>query len=34
MVDFGARYSATVREDHSLFVDAFRNGQIPSLSDR
>jgi uncharacterized protein (DUF2252 family) len=34
MVDFGARYSATVREDHGLFVDAFRNGQIPSLSDR
>jgi len=34
MVDFGARYSATVREDHSLFVDAFRNGQIPGLSDR
>ena len=30
MVDFGARYSATVREDHSLFVDAFRNGQIPA----
>jgi uncharacterized protein (DUF2252 family) len=34
MVDFGARYSATVRSDHSLFVDAFRNGQIPGLSDR
>ena len=34
MVDFGARYSATVRNDHSLFVDAFRNGQIPGLSDR
>jgi uncharacterized protein (DUF2252 family) len=34
MVDFGARYSATVREDHALFVDAFRNGQIPGLSDR
>ncbi len=34
MVDFGARYSATVRRDHSLFVDAFRNGQIPGLSDR
>jgi uncharacterized protein (DUF2252 family) len=34
MVDFGASYSATVRSDHSLFVDAFRNGQIPALSDR
>jgi hypothetical protein len=34
MADFGARYSATVRQDHSLFVDAFRNGQIPGLSDR
>jgi uncharacterized protein (DUF2252 family) len=32
MVDFGARYSATVRNDHSLFVDAFRNGQIPGLT--
>jgi len=31
MVDFGARYSAIVREDHGLFVDAFRNGQIPGL---
>jgi uncharacterized protein (DUF2252 family) len=31
MVDFGARYSAIVREDHELFVDAFRNGQIPGL---
>jgi uncharacterized protein (DUF2252 family) len=34
MVDFGARYSEIVRDDHSLFVDAFRNGQIPGLSDR
>jgi len=34
MVDFGARYSAIVRKDHGLFVDAFRNGQIPGLSDR
>jgi uncharacterized protein (DUF2252 family) len=31
MVDFAARYSAIVREDHGLFVDAFRNGQIPGL---
>jgi len=34
MVDFGARYSGIVRDDHRLFVDAFRNGQIPGLSDR
>jgi uncharacterized protein (DUF2252 family) len=34
MVDFGARYSEIVRHDHSLFVDAFRNGQIPGLSDQ
>ena len=33
MVDFGTRYSETARHDHSLFVDAFRNGQIPGLSD-
>ncbi len=34
MADFGARYSETARDDHRLFVDAFRNGQIPGLSDR
>ncbi|MDQ3636482.1 MAG: DUF2252 domain-containing protein [Actinomycetota bacterium] len=34
MVDFGRRYSETARDDHRLFVDAFRNGQIPGLSDR
>jgi uncharacterized protein (DUF2252 family) len=34
MVDFGAHYSEIVRDDHSLFVDAFRNGQIPGLSER
>ena len=34
MVDFGTRYSATVREDHSLFVDAFQRPGIPALSDR
>ena len=34
MADFGARYSAIVRDDHRLFVDAFRNGQIPGLSNR
>ena len=34
MVDFGTRYSGIARDDHRLFVDAFRNGQIPGLSDR
>ena len=32
MVAFGMRYSEIARDDHRLFVDAFRNGQIPSLS--
>jgi uncharacterized protein (DUF2252 family) len=31
MVDFGAHYSEIARDDHSLFVDAFRNGRIPGL---
>ena len=34
MVDFGMGYSEIARGDHRLFVDAFRNGQIPGLSDR
>jgi len=34
MVDFAASYSEIARDDHRLFVDAFRNGQIPDLSDR
>jgi uncharacterized protein (DUF2252 family) len=34
MVDFGTGYSEIARGDHRLFVDAFRNGQIPGLSDR
>jgi uncharacterized protein (DUF2252 family) len=33
MVRFGMGYSETARDDHRLFVDAFRNGQIPGLSD-
>ena len=33
MVDFANGYSAIARDDHRLFVDAFRNGQIPGLSD-
>ena len=31
MVEFGAHYSEIARSDHSLFVDAFRNGRIPGL---
>ena len=31
---FGTGYSEIARDDHRLFVDAFRNGQIPGLSDR
>ena len=34
MVDFGMGYSQVARDDHRLFVDAFRNGQIPGLSSR
>jgi uncharacterized protein (DUF2252 family) len=33
MVKFGTQYAEIVRDDHRLFVDAFRNGQIPGLSD-
>jgi len=32
MVDFGMGYSEVARDDHRLFVDAFRNDQIPGLS--
>jgi uncharacterized protein (DUF2252 family) len=31
LVDFGTSYSEIVRDDHRLFVDAFRNGAIPGL---
>ena len=31
MVEFGAYYSEVARNDHGLFVDAFRNGRIPGL---
>ncbi len=34
MVEFGTNYSEIVRDDHRLFVDAFRNGQIPGLPNR
>ncbi|MGW0180598.1 DUF2252 domain-containing protein [Nocardia sp. NPDC003345] len=31
MVDFGQSYARRTRADHELFVDAFRNGEIPGL---
>jgi uncharacterized protein (DUF2252 family) len=31
MVDFGEQYADCVRTDHRLFVDAFRNKQIPGI---
>jgi uncharacterized protein (DUF2252 family) len=31
LVEFGTRYSEIARDDHRLFVDAFRNGAIPGL---
>jgi uncharacterized protein (DUF2252 family) len=31
LADFGAGYGEKVREDHRLFVDTFRNGEIPGL---
>ena len=33
LAEFGARYGEQVREDHRLFVDAFRNGDVPGLED-
>lgn len=32
MVDFGLAYAEIARDDHRLFVDAFRNGQIPGVA--
>jgi hypothetical protein len=34
MVGFGMAYSEVAREDHRLFVDVFRNGQIQGLRAR
>lgn len=31
MVEFGQNYARQTREDRELFVDAFRNGEIPGL---
>jgi uncharacterized protein (DUF2252 family) len=33
LAEFGADYGEQVREDHRMFVDAFRNGEIPGLED-
>jgi uncharacterized protein (DUF2252 family) len=32
LTDFAHQYSAVARRDHQLFIDAFRNGQIPGMS--
>jgi uncharacterized protein (DUF2252 family) len=32
LTEFAFEYSDRVREDHRMFVDAFRNGRIPGLS--
>lgn len=34
IVEFGMEYAEIVRDDHRLFVDAFRNGEIPGLRTR
>ncbi len=31
IADFGLGYGEAIREDHQLFVDAFRNGRIPGM---
>ncbi|WP_019809723.1 DUF2252 domain-containing protein [Saccharomonospora halophila] len=31
LVDFGMHYAVRTREDHRLFVNAFRNGEIPGV---
>jgi uncharacterized protein (DUF2252 family) len=33
LAEFGAEYGEQVREDHRMFVDAFRSGEIPGLED-
>ena len=32
VVEFAHAYAARVREDHALFVDAFRSGRIPGVA--
>jgi uncharacterized protein (DUF2252 family) len=32
LTEFAHSYAAVVRDDHRLFVDAFRNGQIPGIA--
>jgi Uncharacterized protein conserved in bacteria (DUF2252) len=31
LVEFGRAYGELARDDHRLFVDAFRNGRIPGV---
>jgi uncharacterized protein (DUF2252 family) len=31
LAEFGAEYGEQVREDHRMFVDAFRNGEVPGV---
>ena len=31
LAEFGVAYGESARQDHRLFVDAFRNGRIPGL---
>ena len=31
LVEFGRAYGDLARDDHRLFVDAFRNGRIPGV---
>jgi hypothetical protein len=32
VVDFAHTYAAQVRDDHNLFVEAFRSGQMPGVA--
>jgi len=32
MTDFAHTYAAQVRDDHDLFVEAFRSGQVPGVA--
>jgi hypothetical protein len=33
LAEFGTDYGERMREDHRMFVDAFRNGEIPGLDE-
>jgi len=32
VVDFAHTYAAQVRDDHDLFVEAFRSGHVPGVA--